>query len=225
LEREAQFVAAIQHPNICDVLDVGTLPDGRPFIVLERLFGESLATHLRRTPRLHVSWAKELFIQILSGLHAAHGAGIVHRDLKPQNVFLVDRLGCAPLAKVVDFGFAKDLSRMRAATMTKPGRVVGTPTYMAPEHLLGERVDRRTDIFAVGVMLHEALAGRHPFVRATNADMVAAIMREEPPPLRRERPDLTLALEVAVRRALEKDREARWPTAFDMQRALVASTP
>jgi serine/threonine-protein kinase len=225
LQREAQFVAAIQHPNICDVLDVGTLPDGRPFIVLERLFGESLALHLGRARGLDVAWAKELFTQILSGLHAAHGAGIVHRDLKPQNVFLVDRLGCPPLAKLVDFGFAKDVSGTRGATMTKPGKVVGTPTYMAPEQLAGERVDRRADVFAVGVMLHEALAGRHPFMRATNAEIVTAILREDPPPLRQARRDVTAALEVVVRRALAKEREARWPTAFDMQRALFASAP
>jgi len=223
LQREAQFVAAIQHPNICDVLDVGTLPSGEPYLVLERLYGETLAEYLRRTSQITVYLAADLFSQVLSGLHAAHGAGIVHRDLKPANIYLLDRLGLTPLVKLVDFGLAKDLTRTRGGTMTKPGKVVGTPSYMSPEQLAGERVDRRSDVFAVGVIVYEALAGRHPFRRESNAETAAAVLREQPTQLRLIRRDIPVSLEVVVGRALAKERDQRWPTAFDFQRALVAS--
>jgi serine/threonine-protein kinase len=222
LQREAQFVAAIQHPNICDVLDVGTLPSGQPYLVLERLYGETLAEHLKRTPQLAIGVAADLISQVLSGLHAAHGTGIVHRDLKPANIYLLDRLGLTPLVKLVDFGLAKDLTGSRA-TMTKPGKVVGTPSYMAPEQLAGEPLDRRCDVFAVGVILYEALTGRHPFRGASNADTTVAVLREEPTSMRLIRKQIPVSLEVVVGRALAKKRDRRWPTAFDFQRALVAS--
>lgn len=221
LEREALLVAAVQHPNICDVYDFGTLQDGSPYIVLERLFGETLADLLKRSRALRINFVVEVFSQMLSGLQAAHGAQIVHRDLKPQNVFLVDRVGLPPLVKLLDFGMAKDISGARAGTITRPGSVLGTVQYMAPEVLRGERVDPRTDIFAVGVMLYEALVGENPFDGASAADVQANILRAIPPKIATRRNDLPPDTDEIVFRALEKDPNKRWANAYAMQRALL----
>jgi eukaryotic-like serine/threonine-protein kinase len=220
LEREVLLVSAVHHPNICDVYDAGALSDGSPFIVLERLYGETLDQVVLRSKRLTLENVVDIFTQVLSGLQAAHGAQIVHRDLKPQNVFAVDRLGCAPLIKLLDFGLARDVSGMRAKTITKPGALLGTLRYMSPEQLIGKRVDARADLFAVGVMLYEALTGRHPFDAPTLADLQASILRESPVPLLSRREDLPRAVADVVDRALAKDPDKRWSTAVDLQRAL-----
>jgi eukaryotic-like serine/threonine-protein kinase len=220
LEREALLVSAVQHPNICDVYDTGVLNDGSPFLVLERLFGETLGQLLHRKRTLPASLVLDVFEQMLSGLQAAHGAQIIHRDLKPQNVFLVDRLGCNPLVKLLDFGLARDLSGLRARTITKPGTLLGTLKYMAPEQLRRAEIDPRADLFAVGVMLYEAFTGKHPFEAPTLADMQANILRCEPRSLSLARPDLPPATGRVVDRALAKDPAARWSTALEMQRAL-----
>jgi serine/threonine-protein kinase len=221
LEREALLVAAVQHPNICDVYDFGTLSDGSPYIVLERLFGETLASLLRRSRTLKIPFVVEVFSQMLSGLQAAHGAQIVHRDLKPQNVFLVDRVGLPPLVKLLDFGMAKDISGNRAGTITRPGSVFGTVQYMAPEVLRGERVDPRTDIFAVGVMLYEVLTGETPFHGDTVADVQANILRSTPEPITKKRPELPPDTAEIVLRALAKEPAKRWANAYAMQNALL----
>jgi serine/threonine-protein kinase len=216
LEREVLLVSAVQHPNICDVYDAGSLSDGSPFIVLERLYGETLDQVILRENRLPLDRAIDLFAQVLSGLQAAHGAQIVHRDLKPQNVFCVDRLGCAPLVKLLDFGLARDISGLRAKTITRPGALLGTLRYMSPEQLLGKRVDARADLFAVGVMLYEALSGRHPFDAPTMADLQASILRSSPTPIA----DVPRAVADVVERCLAKNPDDRWKTAVDVQRAL-----
>ncbi|HEY8076121.1 MAG TPA: serine/threonine-protein kinase [Labilithrix sp.] len=222
LRREAELVAAVQHPNICAVFDFGTMEDGRPYVVLERLFGEPLSKTIASGTKAALGWVVDIFAQVLSGLHAAHGADIVHRDVKPQNVFLVDRLGCAPLAKILDFGFAKDVATVkRGRTLTAPGKALGTPGYSAPEQIVAEVVDRRADIFSVGVMLQEVLTGTNPFKRATAIDTQSAILRDEPATISELRPDLPSALHKVVERALAKNRDDRWQTALQMQQALV----
>ena len=219
LERELLLVSAVQHPNICDVYDAGLLSDGSPFIVLERLFGETFAQLLVRKGSIALPQAVDVFTQILSGVQAAHGAQIVHRDLKPQNVFLADRLGLPPLVKLLDFGLARDLSGMRTRTLTKPGALLGTLKYMAPEQLRAQSVDARADIFAIGVMLYEALSGHHPFEGKTLADTQANILRAEATPLH-TRARVPNAVSSVVMRALNKEPAQRWPAAVDMQRAL-----
>jgi eukaryotic-like serine/threonine-protein kinase len=220
LEREALLVAAVHHPNICDVYDFGTLPDGSPFIVLERLFGETLADILRRKTKLPLGSTADIFAQMLSGLQAAHGAQIVHRDLKPQNVFLADRLGCAPLVKLLDFGFAKDTSGLRTRSITKPGTVFGTIQYMSPEQLKNEPAIPQSDLFAVGIMLYEALGGVHPFSGATLGEVRANVLRGQPAPLGPLRREVTTEINDVVMKALAIRPEERYQTALDFQKAL-----
>lgn len=224
LEREATLIVAMQHPNVCDLYDFGHMPDGTPYMVLERLFGETLADLLKRKKVLPPDFVVDVFAQILSGLQAAHGAQIVHRDLKPHNVFLVDRLGLTPLVKVVDFGFAKDCSGLRTRTITKPGKMLGTVQYMSPEQLRCEVVDARADIFALGVMLYQSLCGDHPFGSDTLMELHRKIILEPPIPLSR-RCRVEPALEAVVNRAIAKEPNHRWQTAAEMQRALLAAAP
>jgi serine/threonine-protein kinase len=223
LQREAQMVASVHHPNICNIIDLGTMGDGRPFLVLERLFGEPLEKTISSGGKMSASAALDVFTQVLSALHAAHGVDVVHRDVKPQNVFLVDRVGCAPHAKILDFGFAKDISRnkTRGRTLTSPGKILGTPGYMSPEQLCGERVDRRTDLFSIGIILHEALTGSNPFRRGSPMETQAAVLRDEPPSLAPLRPDIPSGFGKVVARALQKNREDRFETALQMQQALI----
>lgn len=222
---EAQLVSAMQHPHICDIYDIGSLPGGAPYLVLERLQGETLAEHLERRRRLANQVAAEVFRQILSGLDAAHRVSIVHRDMKPENVVLTMRVGCPPHVKIVDFGFAKDISGLRTASITRPGDAIGTPRYMAPEQLLAERVDPRTDLYAVGVMLFEALTGSHPFDAPTIAQLHWKVLRETPWPLTMLRPDLPLDLERVIQRALSRAPADRFSSAREMQAAILDAMP
>jgi serine/threonine-protein kinase len=228
LLREADLVAAIQHPNICDVYDTGTLPDGSPFIVLERLSGETFDALLKRPRLMAFAAMAQIFLQILSGLSAAHGANIVHRDLKPKNVFLVDRLGLAPLVKLLDFGLAKDLSGRRGRSITLPGISVGTPAYMSPEQIRGEPASIRSDLFAVAVMLYQTLTGEHPFAAPDHLQLATKLIQCEPPPPEELRPDLPPVLGELLQRALAKDPDERFPTALEFQKELrhaLASLP
>lgn len=219
LEREAQHVAAIQHPNICDVYDFGRTPNGRPYVVFERLFGETFGARLRRGGQLALRDTLDIFSQILSGLQAAHVAHIVHRDLKPQNVFLVDRVGCPPLVKLVDFGFAQDLSA-RGARLTRPGHMCGTVQYMSPEQLRADPLDHRSDLFSLGTMLYEALGGRHPFEAPTRVDLQTNILRAAPTPLSQLRRDISPELDQVIAWALARSPADRPASALDLQRAL-----
>lgn len=223
LEREALIVAAVQHPNICDLYDFGRTPDNTPYMVMERLFGETLGQLMRRKRGLPLATIVDIYAQILSGLQAAHGAHIVHRDMKPANVFLVDRLGLSPIVKIVDFGFAKDVTGSRTRTITKPGKVYGTVQYMSPEQLRCDPIDARADLFAVGVMLYEAIAGQHPFPIEHVMELQRSILLEMPPPPSKFRPGLPAVYDQVVMRALAKEPTARWSNALDMQRALLSA--
>lgn len=217
LGREAQLVAAIQHPNICAVLDVGRLPTGGPYVVLERLFGETLADLLCTPVRPTVNEVIDIFVQALSGLHAAHAAHILHRDLKPQNLFLATRLGCPPLVKIVDFGFARDLSAWKTKRLTMPGKSCGTAQYMSPEQINMGALDARSDLFAIGIMMYEMLTGRHPFAGASKMDVQMRILGSVPRSLGRQRPDVPVELETIIMDALSKDPADRPRSAYEMQ--------
>lgn len=223
LLREAQILAALQHPNICDIYDASTLEGFGPYLVTQRIIGETIAARLKWQRFIPAREAIDLAMQVLSALHTAHARHVVHRDVKPQNVFIVDRVGCGPIAKVLDFGFAKDLSADRR--LTRPGKALGTLAYMAPEQLQGDRVTPAADLFSLGIMLYEMLTGRHPFHAATSVDMQVRILRSDPSPLSTPSHRIDPAIEAILLRTLEKRPLSRYPDAHAMQRALAAIAP
>jgi len=227
-EQEARAVAALSHPNVLAVHDVGT-HEAIPYLVTELLEGESLRDRLK-AGGLTVRKAVETAVQIAQGLAAAHEKGIVHRDLKPGNVF-VTRDG---QVKILDFGLARLAqpeipSDPHATTLpgepaTESGAVLGTMGYTSPEQLRGERADARSDIFAFGCVLYEMLAGKSPFVKATGAETVTAIMSEDPAPLSGTGRVIAPALQEIVSRCLEKRPADRFSSAHDLALALRAYT-
>jgi eukaryotic-like serine/threonine-protein kinase len=223
-EKEARALAALSHPNVLGIHDVGS-SDGRYFAVTELLEGETLRDRLTGE---RTTWRKaaEIAAAIADGLAAAHSAGIVHRDLKPENVFLTSD----GRVKILDFGLAKAAEPVSgdAVTLTSPaagslstaGEVVGTLSYMAPEQLCARKLDGRADIFALGGVLYEMLSGRRPFDGASAADTIAAILRADAPPLGSIDPPIPPAVAGIVLRCLEKRPEDRYDTAHDLAIAL-----
>jgi TolB-like protein/Tfp pilus assembly protein PilF len=226
-EQEARAVAALDHPNILAIHDVGTFEDA-PYIVTELLEGESLRDRLQAEP-VPPRKAVELAVQITQGLSAAHSKGIVHRDLKPGNVFLTKD----GHVKILDFGLAKlaaprSLAEGAQATTvveaTEAGTRLGTVGYMSPEQVRGQSVDQRSDIFSFGCVLYEMLSGQSPFRRETAADTASAILHEDPAPLVGSAQVVTPALQEIVSRCLEKRAEERFSSAHDLALALRAYT-
>ena len=221
-EREARAVAALSHPHICTLHDIGQ-QDGKDFLVMEFLDGETLAVRLARG-KLPLDQALHCGIQIADALAAAHRAGIIHRDLKPGNVMLT-KAG----AKLLDFGLAKpreqaivngQTATTLAAPLTGHGTILGTLQYMAPEQLQGTEADARTDIFAFGSIVYEMTAGRKAFEATSDATLIGAILRDEPPPLSAVQPLASRALDRLVRTCLAKDPDERWQSAGDLKREL-----
>jgi hypothetical protein len=206
-KREAQSIAALNHPNIVTLYDVGD-----DYVVMEFVEGPSLRALLDRGV-LSRREALDIAAQIADGLAAAHGAGVVHRDVKPENVIL-SRDG---RAKLLDFGIARRAAPEPSDTVTDPGRVMGTAGYMSPEQVRGQEADWRTDIFSLGVVLYEMVAGRNAFTRESSAETMAAIAREEPPELDGS---VNPALRQTVGRCLEKNPERRFQSAADLAFAL-----
>jgi serine/threonine protein kinase/Tol biopolymer transport system component len=225
-EQETQAVAALNHPNILAIYDVGQ-HNGAPFLVSELLEGEPLRAVLDRGP-LPQRKAIDYAVQIAKGLAAAHDKGIVHRDLKPDNLFIC-RDG---RVKILDFGLAKlavkELPEPDGATMTSAhtaaGVVMGTASYMAPEQVRGESVDARTDMFAFGAVLYEMVSGRRAFRRDTAAETMTAILKEDVPEIADLEPPISPALDRIVRRCLEKSPDHRFQSAKDLAFALEAIT-
>jgi eukaryotic-like serine/threonine-protein kinase len=215
-EREARATAALNHPNILAVYDVGTLGD-MSYLVTELLEGQTLRSVAGRT-RLPVTRAIEYCAQVARALGAAHDRGILHRDLKPENVFLT-RDG---RIKVLDFGLAKIVEPARYVPIetTDPGQVLGTVAYMSPEQARGDVVDQRTDIFSLGAVLYELISNRRAFVGATQADVLSAVIKDDPAPLGDLGFPIPPAVDRIVRRCLEKDRDNRFRTAHDLAFAL-----
>jgi serine/threonine protein kinase len=222
---EAKAANAIGHAGIVDVVDVGTLPDGLPYLIMELLRGESLAARIEREGRLSLELATEVGRQAASALGAAHAVGIVHRDLKPANLFLaVDREQPSGFRlKVLDFGIAKLSGSLRGDQVkTGTGAVLGTPAYMSPEQSLGRQdgIDHRTDVYALGLILHHALAGSPPFMAEGFGEMVMLHMTAPPPPLRTKNLAVSAAMEALVLRALAKRPEDRFQSMAEMGLAL-----
>jgi eukaryotic-like serine/threonine-protein kinase len=219
-EREAKVLASLNHPNVAQIFDVDEFV-GTHFIVLELVPGESLAQRLERGP-LPYDDTVEIARQIAEGLEAAHEAGVIHRDLKPANVMITP----AGKVKLLDFGLAKSLredvgetSSTDSAFLSEPGRVLGTPTYMAPEQARGRPTDRRVDIWAFGCVLYECLTSRRPFPGRTIVDVLSAVVHEEP--ALQELPELTPShVRELIRRCLVKDPFQRVRDIGDVRLAL-----
>lgn len=208
---EAQAAAALDHPHICTLFEIGQTDDGQLFLAMPCYDGETLKRRLSRGP-LPLAEAVDLASQAASGLAAAHARGIVHRDIKPANL-IVTRDG---VLKIVDFGIAK----LSDVSVTTPGLTPGTVAYMSPEQARGEAVDARSDVWSLGVVLYEALAGRRPFVGPSDEVVLQAIRRVDPEPVGALRPEVPPAVEAIVRRALARDPAARYESGAALQDAL-----
>jgi len=218
LEQEARLASSIGHENIVDITDFGQTNDGRRFVVMEYLEGESVAALLAREGPLPVERIAHICRQIASALGAAHAKGIVHRDLKPENVFLLSRDG-KDYVKVVDFGISKALRPHEgdaaiSPRLTQTGMVLGTPLYMSPEQARGdESLDHRIDVYALGVMLYELATGDVPFRGANYLNIVSQVLSAEIPPPRDRRPDtISTAFEAVILKAMAREREHRYQT-------------
>jgi serine/threonine-protein kinase len=214
--REARAVASLSHPNIVDIYDYGS-QDGHHFIVMQYIDGPDLKTILRREGRMHPARAVAIVSGALRGLGAAHERGIIHRDVKPQNLLVRSSDG---LVKLTDFGVARALG---AARQTAAGITFGTAHYMAPEQAAGREVGPAADLYAAGVVLYEALAGRVPFDGDTALAVTAQHLHAPLPPLTAFVPDVPPALARVVERALAKDPAARYPNAESLRRAIAAA--
>jgi serine/threonine protein kinase/Tfp pilus assembly protein PilF len=249
--REARSSATLNHPNVCSIHDTGE-HDGRPYLVMELLRGETLKHYLAKTggKGLPADEVVSFSQQAASALAAAHAKGIIHRDIKPANLFVVDSGRGKRLIKILDFGLAKKQGAVAApesrtyglpgsgssdetavgpgtATMelTSPGSAVGTVAYMSPEQAKGEPLDARTDLFSLGTVIYEMATGKTPFAGGSTAEVFAALLRENPPPVSTVNPAMPRKLDPIVAKLLAKDPAQRYATAEQLQEALDGLEP
>src|SRR5215471_84322 len=221
-QREARAASALNHPGICTIYDIGE-QDGRPFIAMEFIDGETLRNHIQgRALRLEATL--RFGTQIADALDAAHTEGIVHRDIKPANIFVTKR----GYAKVLDFGLAKlvpkgiargevDSNDEAPGSTSLAGIISGTPSYMSPEQVRGDNLDRRTDLFSLGLVLYEMATGQQAFGGSTGGIIIEAVLTRSPIPARNINPHIPPRLEEIINQALHKDRNRRYQHAADMR--------
>ncbi len=223
-EREAQAAGRIGSEHIVEVLDLGNLPSGDRYMVMEYMDGDALSTRIRDRVRLTAGESYPIMHQLLEALAAAHGAGIVHRDLKPDNVYLLkSRGGKADFVKLLDFGISKfnQLSGDSGFSMTRTGAVMGTPYYMAPEQAKGSReVDHRVDLYAAGVILYEAITGEVPFNADTFNELLFKIVLETARPVEQVVPGLDPTFAAIVNKSMAREPSARFQSAREFQQTL-----
>jgi serine/threonine protein kinase/Flp pilus assembly protein TadD len=218
LVREAQAAAKLDHPNICSIHEVGE-EDGRSFIVMQHVEGETLESRMKRKP-LNLSESLSIATQMADALAEAHAHNIIHRDIKPSNVIITQR----GKVKVLDFGLAKmmggdvavDTEAETAMVLTQTGVVLGTAPYMSPEQLRAERLDGRSDIFSYGAVLYEIICGRRPFEAKSLAEVTSAILMRDPPPLQSRSGMLPVGLEPLILKCLEKEPARRYQTMVEL---------
>jgi serine/threonine protein kinase len=221
LQREAETIALLNHPNICTIFEIDE-HEGSRFIAMERLDGINLKLHMARTS-LSDANIIDIARQIAAALEAAHEKGIVHRDIKPGNIMI----GAGGAVKVLDFGLARRFKMPETGELTLygstiPGRPLGTANYMAPERILQGPLDPRSDLFSLGVVMYEMATGRLPFAGVSPAETVGHILERQPTPMTKLSPGRSIRLERVVMRLLTKDPDARYQTARDLQEALGA---
>ena len=226
LKQEAQLASSVQNEHIIDDTDFGTTDDGRTFVVMEFLEGESLAECLARETRLPEQRVLRIVQQAASALAAAHAQGIVHRDIKPENLFLLRRKE-QDFVKVVDFGISKSMRASgddeEAPRLTQTGMVLGTPLYMSPEQARGDdELDHRVDVYALGVIMYEAGTGRVPFIGNNYLSVISQVLGEDPKPPREIVPELSEEFEAIVMRAMAKDRRDRYASTQELLADLAA---
>lgn len=221
-EREAQAAGRIGSDHIVEVVDLGELPDGTRYLVMEYLDGTTLEGRVRAKGRLAAPEAAGYVAQLLEGLEAAHAAGIIHRDLKPANVWLCPQKSGPEYVKILDFGVSKfSALNTEEMSMTRTGMVLGTPYYMSPEQAKGNKdMDHRSDLYSVGVILYECITGQLPFAAETFNELLFRIVLEAPPPAETYVPDLDPEFAAIIRKAMHREPEGRFATATEFRLAL-----
>jgi len=204
--REAEAARTVKHPGTVEIRHVGARGDGAPFIVMEYLFGETLAASLDRTKLMELDIALPVLREVCLALEAAHAVGVLHRDVKPDNIFLVGEPGEPYAVKLVDFGFAK----LRDTTITATGTAIGTAQYMSPEQCVADPADPRSDIYALGVVAYRTLTGAMPFDATDTKDWLAWHLVAPPIPARARIPDIDSDVEAFLEKCLRKDPVARY---------------
>lgn len=218
--REATMVSEVDNEHIVEVHDFGRTPDGRLYLAMELLEGETLDATLRREGRLSVEQAADILIQLGEALMEAHAVGTIHRDLRPRNIYLAVRRGKANFVKLLDFGLSKLVESDSQAAQTSLGMTFGDPRYMSPEQARGDRIDRRADIYQMGCIAYEMLTGAPPFTGTRVFDVLTRQVTEAPQPLPSRRPDVPLWMEAAVARMLAKSPDDRFATTSRLVEAL-----
>ena len=220
-EREAQAAGRIGSEHIVEVLDLGNLPSGERFMVMEYLDGEPLTNRIKARGRLSAQEAAPMLRQLLEGLAAAHTAGIIHRDLKPDNVYIVRRQG-RDFVKILDFGVSKFSGADSEFSMTRTGAVMGTPYYMSPEQARGQKIDHRSDLYSIGVVAYQAVTGKVPFHAETFNELIFKIALETPEPIETTVPGFDPGFGAVIRKAMMREPDHRFSTAYEFVQAIDA---